>query len=120
MKIWSVSGSRHFTDYDGFSERMRTVIKLLKETPDKIHVGDCRGTDTLTVRWCHENDVSCEVFEADWDKHGRAAGPIRNKQLLKRTSTLIAFLASASRGTKNCINQAQKMKLKVVTVSVHV
>lgn len=52
------------------------------------------------------------MFPADWDKYGRAAGPIRNKQMLEyileENPIVAAFWDGKSRGTKNMIDQASK------------
>jgi hypothetical protein len=46
------------------------------------------------------------LFKADWDKHGKAAGPIRNQQMAQEADGLIAFWDGKSRGTKDMIQKA--------------
>lgn len=46
-----------------------------------IH-GGYRGADRHAGRWAVRNGVPSEVFKADWKKHKRAAGPIRNQRML--------------------------------------
>jgi hypothetical protein len=53
------------------------------------------------------------VFPADWKTHGKAAGPIRNRQMAKNAEALIALWDGNSRGTKNMIETATKLGLKV-------
>ena len=49
-------------------------------------------------------------FKADWDKHGRSAGPIRNKQMLDYgPDACLGFLknSAANKGTKNMLKLSQ-------------
>jgi hypothetical protein len=56
-------------------------------------------------------------FPADWDKYGKAAGPIRNKQMLDegKPQAVIAFSydLARSRGTANMVAQARDAGLPV-------
>jgi len=104
--IISVSGYRDFYDY----EYVCSVLSQYKIT--EIHVGDCRGTDDLVRRYAEEHNIKCNVFYADWSK-GVAAGAIRNRELIKNTNLLVAFLSDKSKGTKSAIQIAQKLKIPV-------
>jgi len=56
-------------------------------------------------------------FPADWEKYGRAAGPIRNKQMIMegKPDLVVAFHnnISKSRGTKNMVTQARRHGIRV-------
>jgi hypothetical protein len=50
-------------------------------------------------------------FPADWDTHGRSAGPLRNRKMLDtKPDLVIAFHGNlnASKGTKNMVHQARR------------
>lgn len=52
-----------------------------------------------------------------WDTFGRAAGPIRNRKMLKRGPDLVVgFLYEGSRGTKDCLAEADRLGIKTITV----
>lgn len=53
-------------------------------------------------------DIPVKRFPADWDRHGRAAGPIRNCQMAQYADALIAIWDGKSRGTKNMIDEMNK------------
>lgn len=58
-----------------------------------------------------------EVFPADWKKYGRAAGPIRNNEMLDSDpDVVLAFHDSleTSKGTKHCVEQALKRGMTVL------
>lgn len=62
-----------------------------------------------------------EQYPADWETHGKAAGPIRNKQMLDegKPDKVLAFINKPlveSRGTKNMVEIAEKAGLPVIIV----
>jgi hypothetical protein len=77
-----------------------------------IH-GGARGVDTFAGTWAAARGVPVRVYPADWKKHGRGAGPIRNKQMLVegKPDVVIAFPGGA--GTANMIMQATSMNVPV-------
>lgn len=113
MKVL-VCGSRHFNDY-----------KLLKETLDGFDItevieGEARGADTLARNYAEERKIHVRPFPADWNRHGKAAGPIRNKQMLVegQPELVIAFRGPNSRGTQNMITQSRKAGLEVKVIEI--
>src|SRR5881394_176816 len=72
-----VTGGRDFDD-----------IGTVYGTLDRIGVtvlaeGGASGADRLAALWAHDRNVSHRVYPADWRKYGRAAGPIRNAEMLQ-------------------------------------
>ncbi|WP_411975946.1 SLOG family protein [Sulfitobacter faviae] len=57
-------------------------------------------------------------FAADWNAHGRAAGPIRNKRMLTegKPDRVVAF--PGGRGTANMCKQAKEAGVPVVEIRV--
>jgi len=108
--IIAVSGSRDFNDEKFICNE---INKYYTKDKDIIHVGDCKGVDYVVRK-----NFECKVFYADWNKHGLAAGPIRNSELLKGSDILIAFLKQGSKGTLNCIKSAQKLGIKIIQVDI--
>lgn len=53
------------------------------------------------------------VFQAYWERHRRAAGPIRNAQIVEAAEEVVAFWNGSSRGTLNTIVQAVRKGLAV-------
>ena len=58
-------------------------------------------------RYAHERGYAVEKYHADWNRDGKAAGPIRNTQMAKVADALIAFWDGNSRGTQNMIDLAR-------------
>jgi hypothetical protein len=77
--------------------------------------GEARGADTIAREEAEKLGLTVERYPADWARYGRAAGPIRNKQMLVegRPDFVLAFSADIerSRGTRNMVDQAIKAGL---------
>lgn len=104
MKVL-VCGGR---DYNDAAEVFACLDRLHRENPITciIH-GDAFGCDRLAGYWGQDNDIEVKACPADWAKHGRAAGPIRNREmLLLYPDVVIAF--PGGRGTADMIRQAIK------------
>ena len=58
--------------------------------------GGARGADRTIGRAAHQLGWPVEVLPADWRRHGRAAGPIRNRELLELAISRAEALSSAA------------------------
>lgn len=79
--------------------------------------GMSTGADSIAVDWAACNWCKVDEYPADWDKHGRAAGPIRNKKMLLegRPDLVVAF--PGGRGTANMIKLAKEVGVEVLEVT---
>ena len=74
--------------------------------------GGARGADRLAREWAIARGVRYETMNADWDRYGRAAGVIRNGEMLdRRPRILVAF--PGGNGTDNCCRQADEKRIPV-------
>jgi len=105
-----IAGSRNFTDFRLFSQ---VCDKLYKQKPFSIISGGARGADSLAETYADLRGLKCEVFPADWDKHGKKAGYLRNKQMSEEGDALLAFWDGNSRGTMHMIDIAMMRALPV-------
>lgn len=113
MKI-IIAGPR---DFPGNLDHLKQVIKEARIHAafrmESIVSGGATGVDALGEEWAREKKKICKKFEADWNKYGKAAGPIRNNQMTEYAGGGIFLWDKQSRGTKHCIDAAIKGKLKV-------
>ena len=108
MKV-IVAGCRDYNNYEFVKKELDKLI-----TKDDIIIsGMANGVDSLAVRYAKENNINLEEYPADWNKHGKSAGPIRNAEMAKAGDKLIAFWDGKSKGTKNMIDTAKKKNLSV-------
>lgn len=88
--------------------------------------GEAPGVDSMAASAAHRHGLPFEGYPADWDAHGRAAGPIRNRRMLVegRPELVVAFVtidatlvaAAATRGTGNMVQQSRAAGVPVYVV----
>lgn len=113
-----VCGDRNFSDTEYLYEILDECHK--NRLIDVIIEGDARGADRIAGYWAKKNKIDLRIFPADWAKYGKAAGPIRNKQMLDegKPDLVIAFLAPNSIGTANMLAQAQKAGVETKVIFI--
>lgn len=74
----------------------------------EVVCGMAKGADTLGKKWAIcDAQLPVANFPADWDKHGLAAGPIRNGEMADYADGLIVFIWDGSRCSANMLEQMQ-------------
>lgn len=116
MKV-AIVGSREFDDYE-------LVCKSLEKVKDKITLiisGGARGADSLAERFAIQNNIKTLIFKPDWDKYGKKAGFLRNKDIISSADIIIAFWDGNSAGTASSIDLAESYgkPIKVILYKNH-
>ncbi len=112
-----IAGGRYFNNYQLLKERCDFYLQSKKRSHNVIIVsGHASGADSLGEQYANEEGFDTQLFPADWNKHGKAAGPIRNAEMAEVADALIAFWDGKSRGTANMIQLAKDKGLKVAIV----
>jgi hypothetical protein len=95
-----VAGGREFLDWELL---FSSLDKAFGGVLDRITIisGNARGVDRLGDEWAKARGVKLEVYPADWDKHGKAAGIIRNHAMGDIATHAFLFWDGISRGTKD-------------------
>jgi hypothetical protein len=112
-----VTGSREWTD----KERLWGALSALYTCTTHIRVihGDCpTGADALAREWCSYHPYAEQrAHPADWEKHGKSAGYIRNAEMVTAGADVcLAFIVEGegkSRGTRMTADLAAKAKIPV-------
>jgi hypothetical protein len=112
-----VCGGRDFSDVKLAHEKITKAIGTIFMTPPTIIHGGAKGADTIAGEYAKINGFPCEVYEADWAAHGRAAGPIRNRQMIVEGRPHAVLALHGGRGTQNMIKQAISAGLTVWVVN---
>lgn len=81
-----------------------------------IH-GGARGADEGGARWGESEHAEVLCFPADWKKHGKSAGPIRNRKMLEEGKPDIVIAMPGGKGTANMMAQARAHGVSVIEVS---
>jgi hypothetical protein len=111
-----IAGGRDFNDYEILERECNTILN--RPIPNEITIvsGNAIGADKLGKKYALEKKYSLEIFPADWKAYGKAAGPIRNKEMANHADMLIAFWDTKSKGTKNMIDQAKLNNLEIYVI----
>lgn len=108
-------GDRLWTD----ALTVRKWVAVLPPNALVIH-GAARGADTIAGEVARQEGLEVEAHRADWDVLGKAAGPIRNREMLDRLPDfVVAFHAdlSKSKGTADTVREARRRGILVYVVS---
>lgn len=114
MKVL-VCGDRNWSSWVMVKRRLAS----LPSDTIVIH-GAARGADTIGGEVAKSLGMPVDVYPAQWDKHGRAAGPIRNRQMLdQKPDIVIAFHNNIeeSKGTKDCLAEAARRGIATELIS---
>lgn len=111
MKVL-VCGGRDFDDVD----LMYGVLDAL----DINHVvsGHARGADQMAEMWADQRGIPLSIFPAEWEVHGRRAGPIRNQQMLDEGKPDLVIAFPGGRGTADMVARAKKAGVMVREISL--
>lgn len=105
-----VAGGRDFDDYKMMKEKLDYLFFTSGEfdaMPIKIISGMAEGADTLAIRYADEQKMTKILFPANWKYNRRLAGFLRNEDMLRIATHLVAFWDGQSHGTKHIIDLAR-------------
>lgn len=106
-----VCGGREFTDWHRLCREL-DAMHTQQPFTCLIH-GAAKGADEMAGAWAASRNIQVAEFPADWETHRRAAGPIRNKQMLDEGKPQLVVAFPGGRGTANMVKQAVAAGLEV-------
>ena len=99
MKI-AIIGSRNIKNIN---------LKEYITNADEIVSGGACGVDALAAEYAKQNGIKLTEFLPEYNKYGKGAPLIRNKQIVNYSDKIIAFWDGKSRGTAYTINYAKSI-----------
>lgn len=115
-----IAGSRNLTPK--FTDGIYTAFEIFGINEDdyeygiELVTGGCpTGVDAWVKDWWRPT-----IFQADWNKHGKAAGPIRNKEMANYGDALLLIWDGESRGSKNMKEEMLKLKKPIYEIILKV
>lgn len=108
-----IAGSREIEDPKG------VIADTLNKYIDNAELcieGGCYGVDQIASKWIESKGFNHITEMAKWNQHGKAAGPIRNGEMIKKIKTkfvqmpitdnaLFVFWSGYSKGSKDILKQ---------------
>lgn len=104
-----VTGSRDWTDID------LVIQALLDAGPGRVIHGAARGLDIIAAQAAEDEGwPKPEAHRPDWDRYGKASGPIRNQKMADLGADVcLAFPLPGSKGTFDCAARAERAGIPI-------
>jgi UDP-N-acetylmuramoylalanine-D-glutamate ligase len=115
-----VCGGRDYSDREAVARALLPYRprKPATEVSDTILIlGGATGADAIAEEWADVWGVRKRVFPANWQKHGRAAGPLRNQQMLDEGRPDIVIAFPGGRGTADMVRRARAAGVPVTEIA---
>lgn len=116
MKL-AIVGSRGFSDYPRLLNIVEEYLCDYEHFKDcfiprfnEVVSGGATGADKLGEQIAAHFGVKLTVFKPDWDKHGKAAGFIRNEDIISNSDFVLCAWDGQSKGTANSLSIAKRLK----------
>jgi hypothetical protein len=129
--VWIVCGSRVFNNATMMHSTLNSAVAK-HGAPKVIFHGAAKGADLLAGEWAvqtftADGETKIVPVPADWDQHGRGAGPIRNRKMAELAKEVggrvvcFAFpvVTEENRGTFDMVTVAFKSGFNVVSLYSH-
>jgi hypothetical protein len=118
-----VCGGRDYSDWRHLTGSLdalflaRGWVEPVHRMPAVVIIhGGAPGADCLADQYAHVNWCQMLEFKANWQRYGRAAGPIRNKRMLEEGKPDIVVAFPGRTGTANMVMLARAAKVEVVEI----
>lgn len=102
-------------DYRNIAFVWRELNAIHAQTPiTGLMHGGAKGADAAARDWAATKpEIERYVCHADWETHGRAAGPIRNEKMLTWSPDLVVAFPGGV-GTSDMVSRAMKAGVRVI------
>lgn len=104
-----VTGGRDYTDKSRIFSVLATVHA--KHGVTAVIHGGARGADRLSGEWARLRRIPQVIYEADWDKHKKGAGFIRNAEMLSEGQPDCCVAFPGGKGTAHMLGLMRKSGL---------
>lgn len=112
-----ITGSRDWP-YTGIVRRAIDIIRLRHpQSPIVIMHGDCpTGADHQADEYARSLHLPIDAHPANWETYGRAAGPIRNREMVtllnvRTMPVCLAFVLDGSRGASGTLGMVRETSI---------
>lgn len=117
--IWAITGSRSYDNKDKLFAALDMALQILGK-PKYLVSGGASGADSLAETWAQSKQIpvkSYEITNDQWQKYGKAAGPIRNSQMIKENMITVLFSFPGGKGTADMTRKCLQAGIKVFHIT---
>ena len=93
-------------------EKIREALARLDT--QALHHGGEGAAKAHAETWAAETGRGLVAHAPDWQQHGRAAGPLRGRELVAAADTVVALWDGKSRGTAAELREARRLRKRVI------
>jgi len=114
-----IAGSRHLDEKfvcDILISLRNEGGEILEAT--EIVSGTARGADGAGEKYASLYGIPVKRFPADWNTYGRAAGPIRNREMAEYADALLLIWDGKSRGSANMKGEMERRSKNVFEIII--
>lgn len=92
-----------FGSRDAFpsEDQIEAALPAIDLDDTEVVCGLARGADSCGAVWAKRMQIPVTEFRPDWDRYGKRAGFVRNKQMAEYATCGIGFWKGESNGTAN-------------------
>ena len=114
MKVL-VCGGRDYSDRRSLYETLDTMH--FANPIKQIIAGGANGADMLAADWAQMRGVGLHTFRAEWETHGKKAGPLRNQKMLDEGKPELVVAFPGGRGTADMVRRARTAGVRLLEVT---
>lgn len=115
-----VCGGRYYNNKEKMFSVLNRVLQICNTNGKTLIIihGAAPGADRLCGLWAdtHLPIDNVRAFPADWDRYRKAAGPIRNQQMLVEGKPHVIIAFKGGTGTANMTSIGKKANVPVLTI----
>lgn len=111
-----IAGSRSIQDFAAVRVKLDRIFKWLNIVPMEIVSGCADGADKAGESYAVLNNIDLVKMPADWNKHGKKAGVLRNLDMANYCDMAVVFWDGKSPGTKNMISNMSKLNKPCIVI----
>lgn len=105
-----ISGSRNWKNYSAIRQALEPYSTPKNQWAEHTILSGCcsSGADRMAEDVARILNIDIEFYPAQWDVHGRAAGPMRNQHMIDtEPDRAIFFIRNYSQGATDCLDRAR-------------
>lgn len=98
-------------------KELDNIISFHNLQISEIVSGNSGVVDKLANAYAEFSNLKLTIFEADWNKHGRSAGPIRNQEMAEYGDILLLIWDGKSKGSLGMKNEMSKLEKPIIELT---